>query len=162
LGQNLTNANLVRSDLRAAKLTNTTLDAAVLTGANLSGADPRAHLSSTSYGPADLTGANLAGASFHQAVLTGSHLAFAALEGADFSGADLTGTVLGPRPKTGTLEGRRTSFRGARLERRFAPDAETADLNDVTWIESKVVVTGPTSAGIAYGDSNLSDVSDTI
>ena len=114
--KDLTNANLVGSDLRGAKLTTTTLDGAILIGANLGGADlSGARLRPSSNGSADLTGANLAGASFRQAVLTGAHLPFAVLLGTDFSGADLTGAELGPLPKTGTLDGRLTSFRGAKL-----------------------------------------------
>jgi Pentapeptide repeats (8 copies) len=160
-GKNLTNANLVGSDLRDAKLTGATLDGAILIGANLAGADlSGAHLSATSNGPADLSNANLAGAKLRQAVLTGAQLLFAGLEGADFSGADLTGAALGPQPKVGTRGGRRTSFRGARMDRRSAHAAAAADLHGVIWNEPKPEAAAP--AGVTCGNSNISGISDPV
>lgn len=162
-GKNLTNANLVGSNLREAKLAGATLDGAVLVGANLADADlSGAHLTPTSNGPADLTNANLAGASFREAVLTGAQLLFAGLEGADFSGADLTGAVLGPRPKLGTKGGRRTSFHGARMDRRAAPGAAAADLSGVIWNEPKAAATTPGPAGVTCGGFKLSGVTNPV
>jgi uncharacterized protein YjbI with pentapeptide repeats len=159
----LTNANLVGSNLQGAKLAGAMLDGAMLIGANLAGADlSGAHLSATSNGLADLSNANLARANFRRAVLTGAQLLFAELAGTDFSGADLTGAVLGPRPKTGTLEGRRTSFRGARLERRFAQDPETADLDGVIWNQPKAEAVEPGPAGVTCGKSDISGVTNPI
>jgi uncharacterized protein YjbI with pentapeptide repeats len=161
-GRNLTNANLAGSDLRDAKLGGATLDGAILVGANLAGADlSGAHLSTTSNGPADLTNANLVAANLRHAVLTGAHLLFAGLEGTDFSGADLTGAVLGPQPKVGTRGGRRTSFRGARMDQRSAPTA-AADLQGVIWNEPKPEATAPVPAGVTCGGSNMSGIKDPV
>jgi uncharacterized protein YjbI with pentapeptide repeats len=158
-GKNLSNANLVGSDLREAKLAGATLDGAILIGANLAGADlSGARLGSTSKGPADLTKANLTGAKFHQTGLTGAQLPFASLEGADFSGADLTGVVLGPHPKVGTSGGQRTSFRGARMDRRFGAAAMEADLSGVIWNKAKAEAAMAGPAGVTCGDSDLSAV----
>jgi uncharacterized protein YjbI with pentapeptide repeats len=162
-GKNLTNANLVGSDLRGAKLAGATLDGAILIGANLAGADlSGARLGSTSKGPADLTKANLAGAKFDRAVLTGAQLPFAALEGTEFSGADLTGAVLGPQPKIGLAGGRRTSFRGARMDRGFGAAAMKADLSGVIWNEVKPQAAAAGPAGITCGGSNLSRVTNPV
>jgi hypothetical protein len=161
-GKNLTNANLVGSDLRDAKLAGATLDGAILIGANLAGADlSGAHISATSNSPADLTSANLAGANFRQAVLTGAQLLFAGLEGADFSGADLTGAVLGPQPKVGARGGRRTSFRGARMDRRSAR-AAAADLQGVIWNEPKPEAAAAGAAGVTCGSSNISGLQNPV
>jgi hypothetical protein len=162
-GKNLTNANLVGSDLRDAKLTGATLDGAILIGANLVGADlSGAHLSATSRGPADLSNANLTRANFRQAVLTGAHLLFADLAGTDFSGADLTGAVLGPQPKVGTRGGRRTSFRGARMDRRSARAAAAADLQGVIWNEPKPEAAAAAPAGVTCNNSNISGISNPV
>ena len=161
-GKNLTNANLVGSDLRGANLAGATLDGAILIGANLEGADlSGAHLSSASNGPADLTDANLAGARFPRAVLTGAQLPLAGLEGADFSGADLTGAVLGPSPKLGAKDGRQTSFRGARMDRRAGLGAP-ADLSGVIWNEPKAPETAPGPIGVTCPNILSSEVFDPL
>jgi uncharacterized protein YjbI with pentapeptide repeats len=159
-GRNLTNANLAGADLRNANLKGAILDGAILIGSNLENADvSSAKLNASSRGHADLSRANLAGANFQGAALKEAALLFAGLEGTDFTGADLTAAMLGPRPKTGVHKGRATSFRNAKVERQFAPDPATADVNGTQWIERKEGVSlTATPDGIACGNSDLSNL----
>ena len=88
----LSDANLVRTDLRSSKLTGTTLAGANLYYALLIGAD----LSAVDLGAVDLRGANLfyailSGAKFHGTQATGANFAGANLREAVFEDADLRG-----------------------------------------------------------------------
>jgi hypothetical protein len=162
-GKNLKDANLIGSDLREAKLAGATLDGAILVEANLAGADlTGASLGATSKGPADLTRANLDAANFSHAVLTGAQLVFADLEGTDFQGADLTGAVLGPHPDIGTSGGRRTSFHGTRMDRRWAEAVAAADMQGVIWNKSKAKRNAPLTAGVTCGGSDVSGIKNPV
>jgi len=162
-GKNLKDANLIGSDLRDAKLAGATLDGAILVEANLAGADlSGAHLGGSSKGPADLTRANLEAANFSHVVLTNAQLVFADLEGTDFNGADLTGAVLGPHPDIGTSGGRRTSFRDAHIDQRWAEAVAGGDVQGVTWNKSKVQPNAPPTAGVTCGGSGVSGIKNPV
>jgi hypothetical protein len=98
----------VRPDLREADL-----DRAILTGANLAGANLHAILDRANLIDADLTGANLSSAYLGQAMLTGAdlaganlsraHLVEANLYQADLAGANLRGANLSQADLTGAL-----------------------------------------------------------
>ncbi len=162
-GKNLKDANLIGSDLREAKLAGAMLDGAILIEANLAGADlTGAHLGGTSKGPADLTRANLDAANFSHAVLTDAQLVFADLEGTDFKGADLSGAVLGPHPNLGTSGGRRTSFRDARMDRRWTEAVAAADVQGVIWNKPKAQRKANLTAGVTCGGIDVSGVKDPV
>lgn len=130
----LTDVNFAGANLRNADLRHTVLKGAMLAGADLTGAQlDEAQLEDSETGPANLSRANLTGASFKGADLAGADLQFATLHGTDLSGLDLTAVTFGPRIKSGWAEGRKTSFRGARLRHEFQADAETMDLEGVRW-----------------------------
>jgi uncharacterized protein YjbI with pentapeptide repeats len=96
----LAGANLVKMDLRAAKLNGADLSEArllysSLIGATLSGANlGKADLRGASLFYADLAGANLVGADLSGANLVGANLSGANLADADLGGADLYGANL--------------------------------------------------------------------
>ena len=163
-GQALTDANFTGADLRGVKLRGTVLDGAILIGADLRGADlTQAQLGTSARGPADLSGAQLGGASFQGAKLASAHLMFATLEGTDFSGADLGTATLGPLPRTGVLAGRPTTFRGARVARRFTPDPATTDTTDIIWVQPTPAPRSLTSpSGVACGSSDLSGLTSAV
>jgi uncharacterized protein YjbI with pentapeptide repeats len=83
----LTSANLSGADLSGADLTSANLRGADLTRANLSGAD---------LASANLMGANLSGADLTSANLRGADLTSANLSGADLTSANLMGADLTP------------------------------------------------------------------
>jgi uncharacterized protein YjbI with pentapeptide repeats len=164
-GENLTNANLAGANLSGAKLAHAILDGAILVGADLSNADlSDAHLSASANGPVELTSANVRGAHFNRAVLTGAQFLFAHLEGADFSGADLTGAVFGPVAKAGVAGGRRTLFKGARMDRAQASGLAAANLEGVQWIEPSPnrVAASPGPGGVTCGGSDLKNVTNPV
>jgi uncharacterized protein YjbI with pentapeptide repeats len=89
-GANLTDANLMKADLRGALF-----DRANLSRADLSGADLRqAYLSRADLSKADLSRANLSRANLSGADLSGAILIEATLRQANLSGADLSKAIL--------------------------------------------------------------------
>jgi Pentapeptide repeats (8 copies) len=109
-----------------------------------------------------LTRANLDAANFSHAVLTDAQLVFADLEGTDFKGANLTGAVLGPHPNIGTSGGRRTSFRDARMDRRWTEAATAADVQGVIWNKPKALRKSNLTAGLTCGGSDVSAVKNPV
>ena len=91
----LTGANLNGADLWCANLSDANLTGANLSGANLEYARLHgANLNRANIGAANLQGANLRGANLVGANLEGANLRGASLEGANLSGADLTHAYL--------------------------------------------------------------------
>lgn len=168
-GRNLTDVNLNGADLRGANLRGATLDGAILTGADLSGADlDGAKLNASRRGPANLSRADLTGATLRGAQLQGADLQYARLAGADFSGLDLTGVRFGPAIRAGVAPRgagapRKTSFRGARLRREFAPDPAVMDLRGVRWSgPARPARRGSGETEIACGFADLSALTSRI
>ena len=110
-GANLSGANLSGANLSGADLSGANLSGADLSGADLSGADL--------YG-ADLSGANLSGASLSGADLYGADLSGADLSGASLYRANLSGATLYRASLSGYLSfgpiGSRQSYSWARWE----------------------------------------------
>ncbi|HEY0100247.1 MAG TPA: pentapeptide repeat-containing protein [Pyrinomonadaceae bacterium] len=133
-GKYMESANLSGADLTGAKLRGTNLDGASLVGTILDGADLEgAVLNPSVKGVADLARASLRGASLKGAQMLGADLQFAHMEGADFTGANLSRAAFGPRIRAGVFNGRKTTFRRARLRRDFKTDEASMDIADVQW-----------------------------
>ena len=144
-GRPLENANLSGADMTGAKLRGTDLDGASLVGTILDGADLEdAKLNPTTKGVSDLARASLVGASLRGAQMSGADLQFAHMPGADFTGASLSRARFGPRIRAGVHQGRKTTFRRARLGRQFQTDEAVMDLAEARWEEE---------AGAAAGES---------
>ncbi len=69
--------------------------------------------------------------------------------------------MLGPALALGTSNGRQTSFRGARLDRRAGLDG-AADLSGVIWTEPRVTAATPGPGGVTCGASDLSGVTNPV
>ncbi|HEV2802457.1 MAG TPA: toll/interleukin-1 receptor domain-containing protein [Pyrinomonadaceae bacterium] len=93
----LTDARLIKADLRGANLSGAALGGARLTGANLSGADLRA----AALSGANLEGAVLSGVNLNHAYLLYTNLTNAILSHADITDANLTGARLAGANLTG-------------------------------------------------------------
>lgn len=155
---NLTGANLSGANLKGAKLNGASLIGADLTQANLSNAE----LNPSAQGPADLSRANLIDADLEGAQMVGTDLQFARLGGASFARADLQAAVFGPRIDAEHPQGRKVSFRDARLHREFVADPAQMELAGVHWLEPEVA-TQPTADGqIACGRADLSGLATRI
>jgi uncharacterized protein YjbI with pentapeptide repeats len=135
-GRDLTDSNLTGANLRGADFRGAILDGISLVGADLENANfDRAKLSCPRAKKAHLSRTNLRGATFQDVELFRADLQFADLSGTNFGGADLSHVVFGPAIRAGMLpDGRKTSFRGARLRREFELDEATMDLGEVRWI----------------------------
>ena len=98
-------ANLSGADLRSANLSGADLRSANLSGANLSGAN----LSGADLSGADLRSANLSGADLRSANLSGADLSGADLRSANLSGADLPAPTIVLLAVWGSLSGQLTA-----------------------------------------------------
>jgi hypothetical protein len=154
-GRRLADANLSGADLTGAKLRGTDLNGASLVGTILDEADLEdAKLNPSAKGVADLARASLRGASLRGAEMSGADLQFAHMAGADFTGANLSRARFGPRIRAGVHQGRKTTFRRARLSREFRTDEALMDLNDARWEEA--AAGSPAGEGIVCGRADLS------
>jgi uncharacterized protein YjbI with pentapeptide repeats len=160
-GRDLTNANLTGARLTNANFTGANLDGAQLIGAELTGANfNNAKLNPSSLGAANLSRSVLVGATFTGAQMNGTNLQYAQLGGAVFSRTDLTRAVFGPRIQAGVHEGRKTSFRDARLRHEFATDPAVMELEGAHW--EGAAVAAPANEDIVCGRADLSGLTSRI
>ena len=160
-GRDLTNANLTGARLTNANFAGANLDGAQLIGAELTGANfNNAKLNPSTLGAANLSRSILVGATFVGAQMNGTNLQYARLGGAVFSRTDLTRAVFGPRIQAGVYEGRKTSFRDARLRHEFATDPAVMELEGARW-EGAAVAT-PANEEIVCGRADLSGLTSRI
>lgn len=161
-GKDLTNANLVGANLSGANLNGAVMDGIILIGADLSNANlQNTQLNDSAKGPANLSRANLTGASLKGAQMNGTDLQFAVFPDTDFTGVDLSKAKFGVRVKAGVLNGRKTSFRNAKLRREFAIDEKVMDVKGVEWHEEESKA-APGDENIACGNANLSGLTSRI
>jgi len=161
--RDLTNANLTGAILVGANLTGATLNGAALIGANLTNAKLiDAKLNPSNLGPVDLSRAILLGADITGAQMQDADLQFAKLGGATFAKVDLRSAVFGPRIDASHPQGRKLSFRGAKLNHEFAIDTASMDLDSVEWSGDKPVATLSQNIEVGCGNANLSSVSSRI
>ncbi len=159
-GRDLTNANLTGARLTNANFQGANLDGAQLIGAELTGANfNNAKLNPSSLGAANLSRSVLVGATFVGAQMNGTNLQYARLGGAVFSRTDLTRAVFGPRIQAGVHEGRKTSFRDARLRHEFAADPAVMELEGARWEGAAVAAA---NEDIVCGRADLSGLTSRI
>jgi uncharacterized protein YjbI with pentapeptide repeats len=160
-GRDLTNANLTGARLTNANFEGANLDGAQLIGADLTKANfNNAKLNPSSLGTANLSRSILLGATFQGAQMNGTNLQYAKLGGAVFSRTDLTRAVFGPRIQAGVHEGRKTSFRDARLRHEFATDPAVMELEGARW--QGTTVTAAANEEIVCGRADLSGLTSRI
>jgi uncharacterized protein YjbI with pentapeptide repeats len=161
-GRDLTNANLTGARLTGANFEGANLDGAQLIGADLSKARfNNAKLNPSSLGTANLSRSTLVGATFEGAEMNGTNFQYAKMDGAVFSRTDLTRAVFGPRIQAGTDDGRKTSFRGARLRHEFATDPAVMDLEGVRW-EGTAAAAAAADEEIVCGRADLAGLTSRI
>jgi hypothetical protein len=133
VGANLKGANLSDAQLVGTNLSNAVLQGMYLRRANLKGANLKdskvqaAYLSDADLMGANLNGAKLQGTTFHDATMSGAYLISAHLQEANLNGTNLQGAIL-----------RNADMRGARLTGTWlqGTDLSSADLTPLPGVEA--------------------------